>query len=78
MADELEAPDNVHGNHPSLAGLGGKINEAKQGLNEASADKNYTQKRVKTAKNLLSEDLRPFKNKGIFYIYIYLYYLTIN
>eukprot|EP01083_Nonionella_stella_P281455 957641_1 len=64
MADEMEAPDDVHSMHPSLAQLGGTITQAKQGLDDAKTEKNYTQKRVKTAKNLLSEDLSTFKNKG--------------
>eukprot|EP01084_Bolivina_argentea_P088587 159934_1 len=64
MADEMEAPDDVHSMHPSLAQLGGTITQAKQGLDDAKTEKNYTKKRVKTAKNLLSEDLSTFKNKG--------------
>ena len=66
MTEELDIPNdnNTHEMHPSLAALGGKIDEAKQGLDDATQDKNYTQKRVKTAKNLMSDDLSPFKNKG--------------
>ncbi len=63
MAQELE-PDDVHAMHPSLAALEGRMAEAKQGLDGAAAEKDYSQKRVKTAKDLMSDDLDPFKNKG--------------
>ena len=67
MADDLNTPndDNAgHPLHPSLATLGGAVDKAQQGLNDASADKSYTQKRVNTAHNLKSGDLKPFKHSG--------------